>query len=90
MGLDEVASAGYCFQVDLAWRALKTGHKVVEVPIEFVEREFGDSKMSNNIVIEAMIRTALWGVEYRSGQVRDLARRLTGRGKREGLPATHA
>ncbi|RMB60147.1 polyprenol monophosphomannose synthase [Tessaracoccus antarcticus] len=90
MGLDEVASAGYCFQVDLAWRALKTGHKVVEVPIEFVEREFGDSKMSNNIVIEAMIRTALWGVEYRSGQVKNFVRRLTGRGEREGLPPTDA
>lgn len=78
LGLNDVASAGYCFQVDLAWRALKTGHKVVEVPIEFVEREFGDSKMSRSIVVEAMIRTALWGIEYRSGQVRALVGGLTG------------
>ena len=38
LGLDDVASAGYCFQVDLAWRALKSGFRVVEVPITFVER----------------------------------------------------
>ncbi len=81
LGLDDVASAGYCFQVDLAWRALKTGHTVVEVPIEFVEREFGDSKMNRSIVVEAMIRTALWGIDYRAGQVKRLVSRLTGKGK---------
>ncbi|MDO5735447.1 MAG: polyprenol monophosphomannose synthase [Propionibacteriaceae bacterium] len=90
LGLDEVASAGYCFQVDLAWRALKTGHTVVEVPIEFVEREFGDSKMNKNIVVEAMILTAQWGVAYRGGQIRDLARRLTGRNQARGIPDADA
>ena len=69
IGLDEVTSAGYCFQVDLAWRATKAGFKVVEVPIEFVEREFGDSKMNRSIVLEAMIRTAGWGIKHRLGQV---------------------
>ena len=54
IGLDQVASAGYCFQVDLAWRAVKGGFRVVEVPITFVERERGQSKMSQSIVIEAM------------------------------------
>ena len=39
LGLDEVASQGYCFQVDLAWRAVEAGFHVVEVPITFVERE---------------------------------------------------
>jgi len=39
VGLDNVSSAGYCFQVDLAWRALKAGYRVVEVPITFIERE---------------------------------------------------
>ncbi len=67
--LDTVDSAGYCFQVDLAWRALKKGYRVVEVPIEFVEREFGQSKMNRGIVIEAMLRTAAWGVKHRLGQV---------------------
>lgn len=79
INLDEIASAGYCFQVDLAWRAIKHGFKVVEVPIEFVEREFGDSKMSRNIVVEAMIRTAAWGVDHRARQVRNFFARLTGR-----------
>ena len=71
ISLDEVASAGYCFQIDLVWRSLRNGFKVVEVPIEFVEREFGDSKMSRNIVVEALIRTTLWGIEYRATQVKD-------------------
>ena len=74
ISLDEVASAGYCFQIDLVWRTLRNGFRVVEVPIEFVEREFGDSKMSRNIVVEALIRTTLWGVEYRVGQLVGLAR----------------
>lgn len=69
LGLDDVASAGYCFQVDLAWRALRAGYTVVEVPITFVERERGDSKMSRSIVIEALIRTTLWGIAHRSGQL---------------------
>lgn len=76
IGLDQVASAGYCFQVDLAWRAIKGGYKVVEVPIEFVEREFGDSKMSKNIVFEAMLLTAQWGVAHRSRQVSDFFKGL--------------
>ncbi len=44
--LAEVESAGYVFQADLAFRTLRAGLRVVEVPIEFVERERGDSKMS--------------------------------------------
>lgn len=75
LNLDEVASAGYCFQIDMVWRALKHGFKVVEVPITFVERELGDSKMSRNIVIEALIRTTLWGVDHRVKQIQGLFRR---------------
>lgn len=75
LGLDDVASAGYCFQVDLAWRALKAGFKVVEVPITFIEREYGDSKMSQKIVVEALIRTTLWGIAHRGGQLKGLADR---------------
>ena len=73
LGLDNVASAGYCFQVDLAWRALKAGFRVVEVPITFIEREYGDSKMSQRIVAEALVRTTLWGVAHRAKQLRALA-----------------
>jgi dolichol-phosphate mannosyltransferase len=76
IGLDQVASAGYCFQVDLAWRALKSGFRVVEVPITFVERERGQSKMSQSIVIEAMLMVGRWGLTHRAQQLRGL---LTGK-----------
>ena len=75
IGLNNIASAGYCFQVDLSWRALKSGFTVVEVPITFIERERGDSKMSQKIVIEALIRTTLWGIEHRSRQLAGRARK---------------
>ncbi|WP_069816586.1 polyprenol monophosphomannose synthase [Streptomyces sp. TP-A0874] len=66
-GLDmaAVASQGYCFQVDLAWRAVKAGFHVVEVPITFVDREHGSSKMSRDIVAEALWRVTAWGVGSR-------------------------
>ena len=72
---------GYCFQVDLAWRALKSGFRVVEVPITFVEREYGDSKMSQRIVVEALVRTTVWGVAHRAKQLRALATRKNPREK---------
>jgi dolichol-phosphate mannosyltransferase len=78
VGLDNVASAGYCFQVDLAWRALKAGYRVVEVPITFVEREYGDSKMSRAIVVEALLLTTAWGVKHRAKQLKSLAARGKG------------
>lgn len=57
-----VASQGYVFQVDMAYRVLRAGLRVVEVPITFVEREFGVSKMSQRIVREAMWQVTLWGL----------------------------
>ncbi|MFG2720013.1 polyprenol monophosphomannose synthase [Streptomyces sp. NPDC048416] len=69
LGLDEVASAGYCFQVDLARRAVGAGFHVVEVPITFVERERGDSKMSNDILVEALWRVTAWGVGARANKL---------------------
>ncbi|MGW4029022.1 polyprenol monophosphomannose synthase [Streptomyces sp. NPDC004838] len=68
IGLDRVASQGYCFQVDLAWRTVKGGFRVVEVPITFVERERGDSKMSRSIVVEALWRVTVWGIGSRLGR----------------------
>lgn len=65
LGMDAVASQGYCFQVDLAHRAVRAGFRVVEVPITFVERVRGDSKMSRDIVAEALWRVTAWGVEGR-------------------------
>ncbi len=66
--LAEVASQGYCFQVDLAWRTWQAGYDIVEVPITFVERERerGASKMSRVIVLEALWRVTWWGLR-RSG-----------------------
>jgi dolichol-phosphate mannosyltransferase len=70
MGLDGVESQGYCFQVDLAWRAVQAGLRVDEVPITFVERELGASKMSQGIVIEALWRVTRWGALRRLEQLR--------------------
>ena len=71
LDLDGVGSAGYIFQVDLAYRTLAKGMRVVEVPIEFVEREVGDSKMNRKIVSEALWRVTVWGVRERVHQARD-------------------
>lgn len=63
--LGEISSQGYCFQVDLAWQTWRQGYRVLEVPITFVERERGESKMSRKIVAEALWRVTLWGVRSR-------------------------
>ncbi|MDQ1465017.1 MAG: dolichol-phosphate mannosyltransferase [Actinomycetota bacterium] len=63
--LTTVRSQGYCFQVDLAWRSWQRGYRVVEVPITFVERVLGASKMSRKIVFEALWRVTLWGLRDR-------------------------
>jgi dolichol-phosphate mannosyltransferase len=65
MKIDDVQSQGYCFQVDMAWRAMQSGLRVAEVPITFVERQIGESKMSGDIVKEALIRVTQWGIEKR-------------------------
>lgn len=75
IGLDHVASQGYCFQVDLTQRAIRLGLRVVEVPITFVEREIGDSKMSGDIMRESLQRITAWGLAHRADQVRRLGRR---------------
>ncbi|WP_442809295.1 polyprenol monophosphomannose synthase [Streptomyces sp. NBC_01218] len=71
LGLEEVASQGYCFQVDLARRAVEAGFHVVEVPITFVDREIGDSKMSRDILVEALFRVTGWGITARTNKVTD-------------------
>ena len=65
LDLDAVQSHGYAFQVDLLFRAVGAGLVVVEVPITFVERERGRSKMSLGIVVEAMLRVTFWAVARR-------------------------
>ena len=70
ISLDQVESTGYCFQIDLTVRVAQAGLKIVEVPITFVEREHGASKMSNSIILEAFWRVAQWGVKRRLGRRR--------------------
>jgi dolichol-phosphate mannosyltransferase len=73
--LQSVESQGYCFQVDLARRTVDAGFRVTEVPITFVERERGESKMSGPIVREAFLKVGVWGAQRRAGQVRALVTR---------------
>jgi len=70
--LDSIASHGYCFQIDLAWRAVQAGFRVTEVPITFADRERGESKMSGGIVREALFKVTEWGAAHRAGQLRGL------------------
>ena len=58
-------SSGYIFQVDLAYRVIQAGMRVVEVPISFTEREIGTSKMSQSIVTEALWKVTVWGFRER-------------------------
>jgi dolichol-phosphate mannosyltransferase len=68
--LDTVSSQGYCFQVEMAWRAERAGERIVEHPIEFVERTAGSSKMHSGIVVEALLRVTGWGIADRVGRRR--------------------
>jgi dolichol-phosphate mannosyltransferase len=63
--LEGVVSRGYCFQIDMTRRVIEAGMRVAEVPITFVDRVAGRSKMSASIVLEAMLRVTGWGVARR-------------------------
>ena len=80
INVDTVASTGYSFQVELAWRTYRNGFRLAEVPITFTEREHGVSKMSGNIFKEQLLRVTVWGVQSRKD---DLLSRL-GRKPRQG------
>ncbi|HUA40011.1 MAG TPA: polyprenol monophosphomannose synthase [Streptosporangiaceae bacterium] len=64
--LDDVRSQGYCFQIELTLRTVRAGLPVAEVPITFIERTKGASKMNRAIVAEALWRVTLWSVTRRS------------------------
>ncbi|HLV75327.1 dolichol-phosphate mannosyltransferase [Actinomadura hallensis] len=70
IGLEEVDSRGYCFQIDLALRTLRQGLRVVEVPITFVERVHGTSKMNRDVMAEAALRITQWGIADRVARLR--------------------
>ena len=63
LDLDTVESHGYCFQIDMTWRTLLAGGRVKEVPITFVERDVGASKMSGSIIREALTKVTWWGLQ---------------------------
>jgi len=77
--LGEVQSQGYGFQVDMSWRAVRAGARTVEIPITFVERAAGASKMSRAIVVEALVSVTRWGIAERSRQVAGAFRKITRR-----------
>ncbi|HEY0259691.1 MAG TPA: polyprenol monophosphomannose synthase [Lacisediminihabitans sp.] len=62
IGFTRVLSQGYGFQIEMLWRAHRAGLRIAEVPITFVERTQGVSKMSSGIVGEAIVRVTLWGL----------------------------
>jgi dolichol-phosphate mannosyltransferase len=76
--LAKVKSTGYVFQTDMVSRTLNAGLVVREVPIEFVERVRGDSKMSGAVATESLKRITAWGLRERRDQVRRAWRRRRG------------
>lgn len=66
-----VRADGYGFQIEMTYRSKRAGASITEVPIAFVDRERGQSKMSSHIIVEALGLVTLWGIE-----------RLVGRGWR--------
>jgi dolichol-phosphate mannosyltransferase len=62
LNLCNIKSEGYCFQIEMTREMKKIDGVISEVPITFVERQFGKSKMSGKIVIEAMLRVTYWGL----------------------------
>jgi dolichol-phosphate mannosyltransferase len=65
LNLKDMTATGYCFQIEMAMASELAGAHMVEVPITFVERINGVSKMSRSIVIEALWQTTLWGLSRR-------------------------
>jgi dolichol-phosphate mannosyltransferase len=61
--LEEIRSEGYSFQIEMTRAAKRAGAKILEVPITFRERETGVSKMSSQIVFEAICRVTIWGIQ---------------------------
>jgi len=63
MDLDSINARGYSFQIEMAYRTIRSGAKAVEVPIFFIEREIGESKMSTSIVLEALLLMTKFGLK---------------------------
>ncbi len=68
--LGTVRSTGYVFQTDLAYRTVRRGLRLTEVPIDFIERVRGDSKMSGQVASESLRKITRWGLSERRAQLR--------------------
>ena len=66
--LGAVNARGYCFQIDMTVRGRDLGARIVEIPIEFRDREKGTSKMSGDIIVEAMRKVTWWGLRRLAGR----------------------
>lgn len=71
LDLDGVQAHGYVFQAELLHRAVRAGLRVLEVPIEFVERERGSSKMTTDVACESLVRITRWGLRQRLDHLRE-------------------
>lgn len=65
LALHEIQSEGYCFQIEMILASHAAGATISEVPVTFIERELGRSKMSRRIVVEALAKVTLWGWQNR-------------------------
>lgn len=65
LNFTDIATQGYGFQIEMAMRVFDKGLRITEVPITFVERQQGRSKMSRRIVLEALVQTTKWGAQRR-------------------------
>ena len=75
MNLDGISSQGYSFQIEMTREALRVGAQIREVPITFIERTIGKSKMSSEIVLEAMVKVTQWGISRVVSRLRERFRR---------------
>ena len=64
ISLDKIHSGGYSFQIEMSFRAWKLGFRLKEIPIIFIDRAIGKSKMSKKIVHEAVLM--VWRLKIRS------------------------
>ena len=76
LDLDQIRAEGYGFQIEMTYRAKQQGARIVEVPISFVDRTAGDSKMSSSIVVEALGLVTWWGLQRAWRGLRGRQRRL--------------
>jgi dolichol-phosphate mannosyltransferase len=71
LNFESIDSTGYCFQIEMVMASVVAGASIIEVPITFIERVNGVSKMSRAIVIEALWQTTLWGLQRKLGRSAD-------------------